>query len=184
MKKILIVSHCLLNTAAKVKGYQEAEIEKEEQLRLQVIKKALEEGVQILQLPCPEFIQYGARRWGHTKEQFDNPFFRQACKEMLQPVVLQIKEYLASPQEFKILGIVGIDGSPSCGVKYTCSASWGGDFGGRDVTPVLNTCKLVEESGVFISVLKETMEENGISLPIEGLFAEESERVMKLFEEK
>ena len=35
MKQILLVSHCLLNTASKVKGFKEEAMEKEEALRRQ-----------------------------------------------------------------------------------------------------------------------------------------------------
>ena len=58
------VSHCILNTAAKVVLYDEAEIKAEEALRRRFVGRALELGVQLVQLPCPEFTLYGAQRWG------------------------------------------------------------------------------------------------------------------------
>ena len=66
MKKILVVSHCLLNTASKVKRFKEESIRAEEALRQDILKEAIGSGIQILQLPCPEFIMYGPCRWGHT----------------------------------------------------------------------------------------------------------------------
>ncbi len=184
MQQILIASHCLLNTAAKLKRFDQEEIESEEALRRRVLKEAIDRGVQIVQLPCPEFLLYGSRRWGHTYDQFNNAFFKDKCREVLTPVLLQIREYLDNPQEFELLGVLGIDGSPSCGVKYTCRAMWGGEFSGRDVSPVLAQCKLEEGSGVMMEVLKEMLEENGIDLPIEGLFAPEAERIMALLDGK
>ena len=44
MKRILVVSHCLLNTASKVERYKDASIQSEEELRRRILKKALEEG--------------------------------------------------------------------------------------------------------------------------------------------
>lgn len=85
-RKILVVSHCLLNTAAKVRRYDRGESSAEERLRLKTARRALTRGVQLLQLPCPEFLTYGGRRWGHVYEQFDHPFFRKRCREMLEPV--------------------------------------------------------------------------------------------------
>lgn len=180
MKRILLVSHCLLNTASKLKGFDEEKIAGEEALRREVMKKAVDQGVQLLQLPCPEFLQYGARRWGHTYNQFNNVFFRQRCREMLQPVVLQLREYLENPEEFEIIGVLGVDGSPSCGVKYTCRAGWGGEFSGRDVTEVLRSCRLQEGSGVLMCVLREMLEENSIDLKFEGLFVPEPERAFSM----
>ena len=66
MKKILLVSHCLLNTASKLKSYDLGDMEAKEALRRSLLKAAIDNGVQLLQLPCPELLQYGARRWGHT----------------------------------------------------------------------------------------------------------------------
>ena len=79
MKKIIFVSHCILNTASKVVLYNEKEIAEEENLRLKFVSKALEKGIQLVQLPCPEFTLYGSKRWGHVSDQFDNPFFRNHC---------------------------------------------------------------------------------------------------------
>lgn len=183
MKRILLVSHCLLNTASKLKSFDSEEAEAEEQLRRRVLKAAVDNGVQLLQLPCPEFMQYGFRRWGHTRDQFDNVFFRQRCREMLEPVVMQVREYLENPEEFELLGILGVDGSPSCGVRYTCRAPWGGEFSGRDVTELLRSCHLEEGSGVLMSVLLEMLKENGISLKADGLFAPEPERAMAMVRE-
>nr|CRY94528.1 hypothetical protein [uncultured prokaryote] len=181
MKKLLLVSHCLLNTAAKVRSFQTEEMAAEEELRLRVLRCALEDGVQLIQLPCMEFIQYGARRWGHTKEQFDTPFFRQRCREALTPVVLELEEYLSLPEEVQVLGVLGIDGSPSCGVKYTCSGPWGGEFSGReDLKDTLAACALAPGMGVMMAVLTQMLRERGMDLPVEGLFAPEPQRAMGL----
>lgn len=64
MQKILIVSHCLLNTASKVERFKEESVRSEEQLRREVLREAVDSGVQLLQLPCPEFVMYGSLRWG------------------------------------------------------------------------------------------------------------------------
>ena len=180
MKKILVVSHCLLNTASKVKRFKEESIRAEEALRQDILKEAIGSGIQILQLPCPEFTMYGPCRWGHTWEQFDNIFYRSKCRELLEPVILQLKEYASHPEEFQVIGVLGIDGSPSCGVKYTCRGEWGGEFSGREIDGVLKTVHLAEGKGVLMEVLTEMLRENGLELPIDGLFARERERAFSL----
>ena len=87
MKKILFVSHCILNTAEKVKRFQAEKIAAEERLRKAFLQAAIADDVQLVQLPCPELVQYGLARWGHTYEQFDTPFFRRHCEALLAPVV-------------------------------------------------------------------------------------------------
>lgn len=182
MQKILVVSHCLLNTAAKVKRFKEQEAAEEEALRREFLAKAVESGVQLLQLPCPEFVMYGPVRWGHTCEQFDNVFYRERCRGLLAPVISQLKEYLAHPEEFQVLGILGIDGSPSCGVRYTCRGQWGGEFGGREIDNALKTVHLARAKGVFMDEFEAMLKENRLVLPMDGLFAKEKERAFRLLE--
>lgn len=75
MKKIIFVSHCILNTASKVVLYNQTDMDAEENLRKKFMHKAIDQEVQIIQLPCPEFTLYGPKRWGHVSNQFDNTFF-------------------------------------------------------------------------------------------------------------
>ena len=183
MQSILFVSHCILNTAAKVVLYNQAEIDAEEQLRRRFVGRALETGVQLIQLPCPEFTLYGAHRWGHVSDQFDNPFFRDHCRRTLEPVLQQMEEYLACGERFEVLGVVGVDGSPSCGVDYTCTADWYGSFDGRQgLDDTLASCQLVRRPGVFMRVLTEMLAERGWQdrVIVRSLYAPEPEKCMGL----
>lgn len=183
MNKIIFVSHCILNTAAKVKLYDMESIAAEEDLRRRFLRKALDSGVQIVQLPCPEFTLYGAKRWGHVSEQFDQPFFREHCRRILEPVILELREYLAQKDGTQVIGIVGINGSPSCGVEYTCHADWGGSFEGRtDTMDVINSCRLGPGSGVFMDVLREMLQREEIDLPVTGLWAPTPETILSLLD--
>ena len=183
MKKIVFVSHCILNTASKVVLYNKEEIDAEEKLRLQFMQKALDQGIQIIQLPCPEFTLYGAKRWGHVSDQFDNPFFRKHCREILEPVIDQLQEYLNNEDRFEVLGIVGIDGSPSCGVDYTCYGRCLGAFDGReDLEETLQSVRLGQGKGVFMDILSEMLKENGLKdrVVMKSLFASEPDKCLDL----
>ena len=183
MQKILFVAHCLLNTASKVERGPKEGAKQEEELRITVLKKALEKGVQFIQLPCPEFTLYGASRWGHVYEQFDNAFFKAHARRILAPIILEMQEYLAHPDRFEVLGIIGIDGSPSCGVSHTCRGEWGGELSGRsDLQANISTVHLADNAGVFMEVLQELMLEARIDLPLVGLFAPERQRVLSLLD--
>ncbi|MBR5340609.1 MAG: hypothetical protein IK151_01640 [Erysipelotrichaceae bacterium] len=183
MKIILFVSHCILNVASKVILYDEEEINAEEDLRLKFLNAAINKGVQLVQLPCPEFTLYGANRWGHVSNQFDNPFFRKRCKEILNPIVMEIKEYQAHPDRYNVLGYLGIGGSPSCGVDHTCIGNCFGSFGGRqDLEETLNGISLANKPGIFIDELKTLLKENGIDIPVVELYANEPDKCMSLLD--
>lgn len=55
MKYLLIISHCILNTASKV-AMDEGELKEEYEKRDRLIRCVMENNIQLLQLPCPEFI--------------------------------------------------------------------------------------------------------------------------------
>lgn len=183
MKKIVFVSHCILNTASKVVLYNQEEIDAEENLRKKFMREIIDKEIQVIQLPCPEFTLYGARRWGHVSDQFDNVFFRSHCRRILAPIIEQLKEYLANEDFFEVLGFVGVDGSPSCGVDYTCQGDWYGSFDCRqDLDKTLEDCRLVNHPGILMDVLKEMLKEEGLEskVKVTSLFAPEPEKCMNL----
>lgn len=168
-KFIVIVSHCILNTCSKVVYRGEETITKEEKNREKFLKEILERKMHIIQLPCPEFEMYGGKRWGHSKEQFDNVFFREKSKRLLEPVLQQIKEYMSMDQ-IKILGIVGVDGSPSCGIHSSFSADWGGEISSiPNLEETLRGFRYRSEMGVFMEVFNEMLEKENIHLPMFSL---------------
>lgn len=183
MKKIVFVSHCILNTASKVVLYNQEEMDAEEALRKKFMHAAIDQDVHIIQLPCPEFTMYGPKRWGHVSNQFDNTFFRDHCHNILTPILQQMKEYVANDDWFEVLGIVGVDGSPSCGVDYTCVADWYGSFECRaGLSETLNECTLEKKPGIFMDVLREMLEEAGLAdrVKMTSLFAPEPEKCLQL----
>jgi predicted secreted protein len=167
MKTLLVVSHCILNTASKV-AQDESLLAEEYRLRYKLLHLAIEQEVQLLQLPCPEFILYGSRRWGHVKEQFAHPHFRKECGKMLEPLLLQLEEYQTYPEEFKVLGIVSVEGSPSCGYRLTCTGNWGGEIGtDKDrIADIQKNLRMKEEPGVFMQILQKELEARDINIPV------------------
>jgi predicted secreted protein len=162
-KKIILICHCIINSNSKVEGLsQYGGIFKE------FVNLIAEKDIGIIQLPCPEMIVYGIKRWGHVKEQFDTLFYREQCREMLRPIVQQTKSYIDAGYE--ILGVVGIDGSPSCGVNHTCSGEFRGEISNNDeLESILETLKEVKGSGVFMEELKSYLEEVGIKIPFTAI---------------
>lgn len=159
-RTIVLLSHCILNANAKVQGlasYRGA-IE-------HVLLPILQSGAGIIQLPCPEQSFLGAKRWGMTREQYDTPSYRQHCQALLTSTIQELKDYVHS--DYRILELIGIDGSPSCGVNRTCVGYTGGEW-----------CKAGEQQknlreipgkGIFIQVLEEMLVQNGISIPFKAI---------------
>lgn len=108
-KKVIIVSHCILNQnsvvhpLARAKGAYTA-----------IVERILREEIGIIQLPCPELLHLGEDRPPTTKADYDTPKFRQLCKTLLENPMKQIKEYM--DHDYKIIGILGINESPTCSV--------------------------------------------------------------------
>ncbi|MCR1899935.1 hypothetical protein NSA47_13240 [Irregularibacter muris] len=162
-RKIILLCHCLLNANSKVEGLSQYKgIFKE------VIDIIGEKNIGVIQLPCPEMVIYGIKRWGHVKEQFDTLFYRSNCRKMLESIIGQVKSYIDTGYE--IVGVIGIDGSPSCGVKVTCSGDWENDDSSKDdITHTLKDAKEIKSSGVFIEELREYLRQYHIQIPFIGI---------------
>lgn len=157
-KKIVILSHCILNANSKIYGVCQYQGNIKS-----VISKYLEENVGIIQLPCPELTYLGLNRWGMTKEQYNNPGYIRHCRKLLEPILDQIKMYLSDG--YNILEVVGIDGSPTCGANFSCGGYTGGDI---SLAPNQEEY-IIEEKGVFIEEFQKMLKEEDIELKFTGI---------------
>jgi len=138
----IILGHCILNVNSRAPG-----IARWRNVVKPVWDIVKSKQVSFLQLPCPEAVYLGLRRWWFVKEQYDNSLFRELCRK----IAVGFSEILEenNVRKFKLVGL-GI--SPSCGYRETQSdSSWGGRP--REVDVKSN---LKPEPGVFIEVLDET----------------------------
>lgn len=158
-KKIIILCHCILNCNSKVEGLSLYKGAQEK-----ILKYFIDEGYGIIQLPCPEITLYGVKRWGNVKEQFNTPYFRKHCRDIFIPYLNQIIDYIKNG--YKIDGIIGIDGSPSCGVNKTCSSlTWGGEIGCEfGIDKKINDVKIIKEKGIFIEEIQKILKEYNIDI--------------------
>ncbi len=159
-RRIILVAHCMFNEFSKVISTKN----NDDVSPSNSLKLLMDNGIGIIQLPCPETYIYGLKRWGHVKEQFDHPFFKDTCKDMFDVTLRQIKQHLSVGDE--LVGLIGIAGSPSCGTHTTCSSdTWGGELGSApNIIDTIASVKKISESGVFIEQIQEIFEEHEISL--------------------
>ncbi len=111
-KKLIILSHCILNQNSVVKPLARAEGGYTD-----VVNLLLANNIGIIQLPCPELLFLGENRPSMTKDEYNTLEYRVFCKKLLQGIVFQIKEYLRN--NYNIIGIIGIEESPTCGLINT-----------------------------------------------------------------
>jgi predicted secreted protein len=65
------------------------------------------------------------KRWGMTGEPFGTPADRRHCETLLGPVIDTLRAL--AEDSCAIECVVGVDGSPSCGVDRTCVGDEGGE---------------------------------------------------------
>lgn len=128
-KRVMFVSHCILNEntrylgGAFVKGALPA-----------ILTDIMTSGIGIIQMKCPEQLAWGGIHKRYMWLSLKSPgFLLQHLKSVLFPIFLaytrfiyrrlaravarEILDYVNSGYE--VVGILGIDGSPSCGVNST-----------------------------------------------------------------
>lgn len=128
-RRVVFVSHCLLNENVRYPGGATRAGAVDE-----IVDVAQAAGVGICQLACPEqqvwggvakrrmLLAYGADRRGlRFARRVLTPVFiaysRWRYDRLAHQVVGQVRDYWRAG--FQVVGIVGVDGSPSCGVGRT-----------------------------------------------------------------
>ena len=75
-----------------------------------------------------------------------------------------------NPEEFQIIGIVSVEGSPSCGYRLTCRGSWEGEIGsGEDMLERAGSLKMIEEPGVMMEILQSELNRRNMDISIISL---------------
>jgi predicted secreted protein len=162
-KTILIVCHCLLNANAKV--YPLARCGG---VYLDVLRDSIENGTGLFQLPCPENGYLGLNRWGMTREQYEHRHFREYCRNILSPSIDQIAAFVKSG--YQITGVIGMDGSPNCGINRTCTGFCGGEISFQgNVEKQRERLKMESGRGVFMEIFSAMLAEAGIFPQFQGI---------------
>jgi predicted secreted protein len=182
-RRVVFVSHCLLNentrylggacTGRCVKG---------------VVEQCLVANAGIVQMPCPEQLVWGGvlKRWllglyGSRIEKLGRlrtvifllviGYTRWRYRAMAARIADQIKDYLQSG--FAVIGIVGVDGSPSCGVNKTLEINRSLDLIARfdvwsvtveEMNSVIRSC-VKPGNGLFIEALSQALERRRVAVP-------------------
>lgn len=161
-RKVVLVAHCHLNVNTKVHG-----LASYEGVRSDLIGPYMELGCGIIQLPCPEATYLGMRRWGMTREQYETPAFRRHCAEIARPVIDTVRALV--DDDVLVEAIVGVDGSPSCGVNQTCIGYAGGELDGLFAGGIRPAVRNLNGFGVFMDVLRSEFAQAGLGVQFRGV---------------
>ena len=156
-QKVAFLAHCLLNqnaisdgTAVRPAGFPE------------MVSYLLEHGVGIVQLPCPELLCLGLDRGDPQGAErpvvVENTRIRRAMAQaepsrrlaqLVEDTMAQLLEYRR--YGFQVVGILGANRSPCCGVDTTSQDD-----------------QEVPGMGVFLEALSHRLEEVGWQIPMVG----------------
>lgn len=166
-KKVVLVSHCILNQNAISDGTADYPATNESVLNLLIQSK-----VGMIQMPCPETLCLGLDRGDtHGAERevvVENTRIRyelgqdksiKKLNSLADQIVFQVEEYVKNG--FSVAGVIGINRSPSCGVNTTSKNN-----------------KEVNGEGVFIERLRNKLKEKGININMIGIKALETEEAL------
>ncbi len=184
-RRVMFVAHCVLNENARYQGgaFTPGCIEA-------IVQQLVRHGVGIVQMKCPEQLAWGGVRrvlmwlpmgWGRNRlyRLIQRPFVssfilytRWAWRRIARQTVREIADWRRSGHE--VLGIIGVRGSPSCGVHDTLDLHKGAAFIGL-LTPDevererLNRdgirAAMVPGRGYYIAALQAELDRRGLEVP-------------------
>ena len=147
-RRIVFLAHCFLNMNTRFPEGAEFP-----GANVPLVELLLQSEVGIVQMPCPEFLCLGLEKSGWAVG--SEAAIRASFRRVAATVADQVQAYLGCGYE--ILGIIGMNPSPSCGVEV---AKGKGTMLGLD----RDTAEKAEP-GVFIEELTTLLEERGLPLP-------------------
>jgi len=150
-RKFIFIPFCVICQAFQAQGIVRYE---HSSVMIPIIDEILKHDLNIIQMPCPESqlggCEKGLKRNPQSIEKYDAPEFREICEKSATEVMEKIKAILANGYE--IVGILGIENSPSCSIELQYSNKG-----------------MYHRSGLFIEALKKQLEKEGIEIPLLGI---------------
>ena len=122
-RKVAFVSHCLLNSNTKARGL----VDIFPAISGPVVEACLRHGVGMVQMPCPELV-LGLDRPSSDPRMY-TPGFRKHCRALARETARQMAAYKKAG--YKVKAVIGIKGSPSCGVLITNNEN--GELAGKGI---------------------------------------------------
>lgn len=159
-KRVIFVSFCILAQGFRAEGI----VKKFPAVVKPILELLAKRDVNIVQMPCPEIRFEGIRRRPAGKSRYDTVEYRQLCRGIADEVASFIRDMI--DEGYEVLGILGVENSPSCGVNYVIERRW-----------------RVKGRGVFMEELEGVLREKGLDVPLIGLDIYRVEKTLAELEE-
>jgi predicted secreted protein len=155
--KVVLVSHCHLNQNSRLWKCAECPASCRK-----LAAGLLEREVGIIQMPCPELMVLGLDR-GHIaiRSGLESIPARRALRKLGKALAFQIGQYRDCG--LRVLGVLGKNGSPACGVEQTSRSDGKGPIDGE---------------GVFIQEFKAELRRSGCEVPVVGTMDDAQEAAL------
>ena len=108
MKRIVLLSHCVMNSMCE-------EPPAADTYRRCILEAAMDGGVSMIQLPCPELCYQALQRESIYPGSEKAAAYADYCRGLLAPLIKNLREYKESGVE--LTAVIGISTSPSCSVE-------------------------------------------------------------------
>jgi predicted secreted protein len=150
-RKVIFVAHCMLNQNARHVDCADFPA-----MMGSLLTALQDKEVGIVQMPCPELMALGLGRdrdvppLDTIREALELSDAHERLAPLIENVIYQIKEYQF--QGFEVVGILGKNGSPACGVETTSLP--GGQAPGE---------------GVFVALLRKRLHAESLNPGIKGI---------------
>lgn len=156
-RKVILIAQCLVNPYCRVHI-----LGQNFPLSRELMDYLLEQKVGVIQYPCPETTAMGLMRNPQGRQQYDNIFFREHCKELLKVPMLMAREFIKN--SYRLTCFLGLENSPTCGIhwgrhkvnKYQTESPNPVDAPGPD-DPVL--------MGIMAEIIAEELAKDGVNMP-------------------
>ena len=177
-KRIILIAQCLVNPYCRVHI-----LGQNFPLSQELMNYLMERHVGIIQYLCPETSAMGLMRNPQGRQQYDNIFFRNHCKELLKTPMLMVKEFLKN--NYRLTCFLGLENSPTCGIH------WGKHKVNRYQTESPNPVDKPDASdpalvGIMAEILTEELAKENIKVPFlefPALSPSDSENRKKFWED-
>lgn len=156
-RRIILIAQCLVNPYCRVHV-----LGQNFPLSHELTDYLMGKKVGIIQYPCPETTAMGLMRNPQGRQQYDNIFFRQHCKDLLRVPMLMVREFVKN--NYRLTCFLGLENSPTCGIhwgkhkvnKYNTESPMPAD------APAPDEPKLM---GIMAELLMEELVKEGVSVP-------------------
>jgi uncharacterized protein YbbK (DUF523 family) len=183
-RRVIFLAHCLLNANVRYLGGA-----RRGGIIPEILEQCVELDIGVVQLPCPEQHAWGGvlkrlllsfyGSGGTVRYQFRRAllplalwYTRRIYRRLARETAAQIADYQKSG--VAVLGIVGVDASPSCGVGKSLNMREALDRVGRlegdtasaeDVNLIVRST-VTPGQGLYIDLLRREMAKRGVSVPL------------------